>query len=211
MTLPNDSIAVTAGSGQIVATHLVSSKEYEMMMPCDADGHIWGSKSLYFYQVATHSSSGSSNQVHWDLFNTGTAVIVRVLSIVQQPELNVTATGAGYQWLLERTTSIGSGGTVLTAWLPNTAGTVLDASVSARDRPSTGASGSTDLKTFQMTTSVSSHALQYMAINGIEIVPEQLRLGGFGIQLGSGQGIRMVQVTAGANSANGWLIGFTTE
>lgn len=42
MALPNDSILVTPGSGATVPTHLVSAKEYEVVMVADIAGHIMG-------------------------------------------------------------------------------------------------------------------------------------------------------------------------
>src|SRR6266498_348204 len=100
MTLPNDSISVTAGSGQIVATHLVSSKEYEVVMPAYSDGHIVGSKAKYAYTLPSQQTGFSANTVHWDLFNNSTAVKIRVLSVLQIPDIvtAVAGTGVSQNW-----------------------------------------------------------------------------------------------------------------
>jgi hypothetical protein len=214
MALPNDSIAVTAGSGQIVATHLVSAKEYEMVMACSPDGHIQGSKVKYCYLFPTQQQS-AANSVAWDIYNNSTAVKVRVISIVQIPDL-VTAAGAstGFscQWLIERTTSVGSGGTVMSVYQPDTGQAALDAAaatgVSARSKPTTGASGSTDLFFWYWNSNLAgAHNLNRGDFLGFEILPAKMSIGinDDGILLYSGQGLRCVQVTGGTTNTLFWI------
>jgi hypothetical protein len=218
MTLPSDSIAVTAGSGQIVATHLVSAKEYEVIMPADADGHIWGSKSTYFYWIPTQSHQTAANTTHWDIYNNSTTFVVRLLSIEQSPDVATGGvfSGTSIQWLFERTTSVGSGGTVLTAWQPDTTQAALDATaatgISARSLPTTGASGSTDLRTYSISPSATSVVVNALAAaGGNPVIPLILRDGGGGIRLGNAQGVRIVQVTGSLIGSSNWLVGFTIE
>jgi hypothetical protein len=217
MTKPNDSIAVTAGSGQTVATHLVSAKEYEVIMPSDADGHIWGSKPIYFYWIPTQGHIASANTVHFDVYNNSSTFVVRILSIEHSPDITLGGqTGTGIQWLFERTTSLGSGGTVLTAWLPDTSQTALDETaatgISARAKPTTGASGSTDLRTYSINTSATSVVVNMLAAGGGgPIIPLILRDGGQGVRLGQAQGIRIVQVTSSAVGSSNWLVAFSVE
>ena len=40
MSQANDSVLVTPGAGATVATHLVSAKEYQVVMVADESGHI---------------------------------------------------------------------------------------------------------------------------------------------------------------------------
>ena len=79
MSLPNDSIDVTPGTGAAVATQLVSSKEYQVVMLAMPDGHISG--SLPQYRVICPAQAVGANKVFLDFFNaTGSGVSLRVLS-----------------------------------------------------------------------------------------------------------------------------------
>jgi hypothetical protein len=218
MALPNDSVNITAGSGVVIATNTVSSKEYEVMMPAYPDGHIVGSKVKYIYSLPSQQAGFSANTVHWDLYNNSTAVKVRVLSIVHIPDVvtAVVGTGVSAQYLIERTTSVGSGGTVLTAWQPDTGAAALDAAaltgVSARSKPTTGASGSTDLFIWYWNSNpTGAHNYARGDDLGVRIIPQRLVQDDTGIMLYSGQGLRCVQVTGGTSANMAFWIAFTTE
>src|SRR5688500_6497 len=132
MTLAGDSILVTPGSGATVATHTVSSKEHQVVMIADDSGHILGTKPSYLYNIPSQVHVNTANTVHWDMFNADATLVVRVLSIRQLPNITTAVTGIVFDWLLERTTAVGTGGSALTAWEADTAGTDLDADITAR-------------------------------------------------------------------------------
>jgi hypothetical protein len=214
VTQANDSILVTPGSGAEVATHLKNSKEHQVVCNADQSGHIIGSKPTYFYLIPSQVHVNSANTVHWDLFNADAALIVRVLSILQIPNITTAVTGTVFDWLLERTTAVGTGGSALTAWEADTDSTDLDADITARSKPTGGATASTDLRNYSLSSEETNAAtIQIATQGGLELVPEPLRQinWGHGIVLRQNQGIRCVQVTASVQGNTGWLLGFTVE
>lgn len=212
MALAGDSILVTPGSGATVATHTVSSKEHQVIMYADDDGHIVGSKPLYVYEIASAVHVAAANTKFVDMFNADAALIVRILSIRHKPNVTTAVTGVVFDWLLERTTSVGTGGTAQTAWLPDTTQTALDADITCRLKPSGGASASTDLVNWSMNSEETTAATQMMAaFGGLELVPEYLRASRKGIVLRQNQGIELVQVTNSSAGNSGFSIAFTVE
>ena len=149
MALPNDSIAVTPGTGATVATHLVSSKEYQVVMLADEDGHLHGSLSRY--RLIVPSQAVAANKVYCDLFNaTGSGRIIRITSVFAYPDIDTAVTGTlGVEIALTRTTAAGTGGTAavndgtsLTAATfarMDTTDSVVPTQITARSSPTGGA------------------------------------------------------------------------
>lgn len=149
MALPNDSINVTPGTGATVATQLVSSKEYQVVMIAMPDGNIQGSNPQY--RMICPSQAVGANKVFVDLFNaTGTGVSLRVLSAYCYVDSDTAVTGTlGVEVSLTRTTAVGTGGTAATADSTSltaitlakmdTASAALAAGITARSSPTGGA------------------------------------------------------------------------
>lgn len=149
MALPNDAIAVTPGTGATVATQLVSSKEYQVVMLAMPDGHING--SLPQYRMICPSQAVGASKVFVDLFNaTGSGVAIRVLSAYCYVDNDTAVTGTlGVEVNLTRTTAVGTGGTAATADSTSltaitlskmdTAAAALSANITARSAPAGGA------------------------------------------------------------------------
>lgn len=214
MAQANDSILVTPGTGATVATHLVNSKEYQAVMIADENGQIWGSRDTYHYLIPSQVHVNTANTVHWDLFNADAALLVRVISVLQIPNVTTAVTGIVFDWLLERTTDVGTGGSALTAWLADTGQTALDADITCRSKPTGGATQSTDLRNYSLSSEETSAAtIQIASQGGLELLPAALRppASENGLLLRQNQGIRCVQVTQSAAGNTGWLIGFTVE
>lgn len=214
MSQANDSILVSPGSGATVATELINSKEYQVTIPADESGHLIGSKNVYFYHIPSQVHVAAASAVHWDLFNADAALLVRVLSILQIPNIVTAVTGIVFNWLLERTTSVGTTGTALTAWLPDLSQSALDAEVTARSKPGGGAAASTDLVTYALSSEETNAAtIMVASLGGLELVPEALRppASWHGILLRQNQGLRCVQVTNSNAGNTGWRIAFTVE
>lgn len=214
MTQANDSVLVTPGSGATIATHLAASKEHQAIVLCDASGHIWGTKPIYAALIPSQVHVAAANTVHWDLFNADAALIVRALSILQIPNITTAVTGVVFDWLLERTTSAGTGGTVITPWLADTSDTALDVDITCRSKPTGGAAESTNLRNYSLSSEETNAAtIQVASLGGLELVPEPLRAinGGKGLVLLQNQGLRCVQVTNSAAGNTGWLITFSVE
>lgn len=149
MSLPNDSINVTPGTGATVATQLVSSKEYQVVMVAMPDGHLNG--SLPQYRLICPSQAVGASKVFLDLFNaTGSGVSIRVLSAFCYVDNDTAVTGTlGVEINMTRTTAVGTGGTAntlegtsltaITISEMDTNNPALSASITARSAPTGGA------------------------------------------------------------------------
>lgn len=149
MSLPNDSIAVTPGTGATVATQLVSSKEYQVVMLAMPDGHLSG--TLPQYRLICPAQAVGASKVFVDLFNaTGSGVSLRVLSAYCFVDNDTAVTGTlGVEVNLTRTTAVGTGGTAntldgtsltaITISEMDTSNPALSASITARSAPTAGA------------------------------------------------------------------------
>lgn len=215
MTQANDSILVTPGSGATVATQLVSSKEYQVVMVAADDGHIIGSKDTYAYNIASQVHVAAANTVHWDFFNADAALLVRVVSVKQIPNITTAVTGVVFDWTLTRTTSVGTGGSAQTAWLADLSQTALDADITCRSKPSGGAAAGVTLRNYSISSEeTNTGTIQIAAMGGLELIPQVLidsAEGKHGILLRQNQGLRCVQVTNSVAGNTGWLIVFTVE
>jgi hypothetical protein len=222
MSLANDSILVTPGTGATVATQLISAKEYQVMMQADESGHIFGSRDTYFFRVPDAAASqvhvAAASTIHWDLFNAHASLLVRVTSILQLPNIVTVVTGVATSWTLQRTSAVGTGGAACTAWLPDTSQTALDAAITCRSKPTGGATPSTILKYYTIhseETNAATQMLHMMMVGGVaNLVPWELNSMGnssHGILLRQNQGISVTQTTNSGAGNTAWLIGFTVE
>lgn len=111
MTTANDSILVTPGAGTTIATHLIGSKEHQVVLVADESGHLQGSLPTYFY--TTPPSVAGASKLHWDMFNaTGSGKVMDIRGIWLIPKLDVTAAiVVGTRIDLYRTSAVGTGGT----------------------------------------------------------------------------------------------------
>lgn len=213
MTLAGDSILVTPGSGATVATHTVASKEHQVVMIADADGHIRGSKGAFAVNIASQVFVASANTVHWDLFNADATVLVRVHSVVIIPDMvTAVATGVATSWKLARTTNVGTGGSAVTPWpLDTSVSPALDADITCRSKPTGGAAEGTILRNFQLHGEETNTGTMIAAsLGGFELLPDFIRDYG-GVLLRQNQGLRCVQITSTALGNAGFFIGFTQE
>ena len=218
MAQANDSILVTPGSGATVATHLVNAKEHQVVMLAGESGHILGSKDTYVYAIPSQVHVAAANTVHWDLFNADAALLVRVVSIKQLPNITTAVTGVAFDWQLFRTSAVGTGGTAQTAWLPDLSQTALDADITCRSKPTGGATTSgASLKNYTVHSEETNAGTIILAsLGGLELVPQSIQgslTGGIqhGILLRQNQGLKCVQVTNSAAGNTGWEITFTVE
>lgn len=215
--LATDSIAVTPGVGESAATVAISGKKHQVMMLADGSGHILGTKPTYMFLIPSQVHVAAANTVHWDLFNADATAIVRVLSIRQIPNITTAVTGVVFDWLLERTTAVGTGGSTITPWLPDLSQAALDADITCRSKPTGGATQSTDLFNYSIHSEETNAAtIQIASQGGLELIPAALQpvnVGGGtgGIILRQNQGLRCVQVTNSAAGNTGWLIQISVE
>jgi len=218
MTLANDSILVTPGSGATVATHLVSAKEHQIIMQAAESGHIIGSKDTYIYAIPSQVHVAVANTVHWDIFNADASLLVRIVSVRQIPNITTAVTGVVFDWQLFRTSAVGTGGSAQTAWLPDTSQTALSANITARSKPTGGATTSgSSIKNYALHGEETNNgSIVVTSLGGLELVPRSIQgslTGGVqhGILLRQNQGLKCVQVTNSAAGNTAWEITFTVE
>lgn len=109
--LANDSVLVTPGAGATIATHLVSAKEYQVVMLADAQGQVHGSLDSYMW--ATPLATVGADKLYADLFNaTGSGKLIDIRGVWAIPKTDVVVAGAlGIRLDLYRTSAVGTGGT----------------------------------------------------------------------------------------------------
>lgn len=199
MSLPNDSIAITPGTGATVATQLVSSKEYQVVMLALPDGHL--ANSLPQYRLICPSQAVGSNKVFVDLFNaTGSGGSLRILSAYCYADNDTAVTGTlGVEVNLTRTTAIGTGGTAattngtsltaITISSFDTAAAALSANITARSAPTGGATAGALVGQRWVFTEETNAASGIAGVLGAEFVRNE----GAELIVRENSGIRFVQ------------------
>lgn len=215
MSLPNDSILVTPGSGAQVPTHLVGSNEYQVVMMATADGHVQKSKNVYFYNIAEQVHVAAASTIHWDLFNADASLLVRVISIRQRPSITTAVTGAAFSWTFQRTTAVGTGGVAQTGVLADLSQTALDADITCRSKPTGGATPGVLQESYAIHSEETNVGVVATACQGgRELVPLAMSAFGYderGLILRQNQGLSVTQTTNSAAGNTGWQIVFTVE
>lgn len=204
----------TAVSGDAAAIHTIATKKVQVFAQVDESGHIIGSKPQYGYNIASTVHVAGANTVMWDLFNADAALIVRVQSILQIPNITTAVTGVVFDWKLAKTTAVGTGGTAQTAFKADENNTGLDADITCRLKPSGGATESTIIRNYSLSSEETNAAtIQVASMGGLELIPAPLLVvnGGQGLVLRQNQGLRCVQITNSAAGNTGWLILFSVE
>lgn len=212
MTTPNAS--ATSGDGSVIATHSLNSKEIAVDIQVDDTGHIIGSKDVYLLNIPSQVHVAVANTVHWDLFNADPALLVRVMSVLQIPNITTVVTGIVFDWKLARTSAVGTGGTAQTALLVDLSQPALDVDITCRTKPTGGATEGDILRNYSISSEeTNTGTIQIASQGGLELVPPILLPAnrGKGILLRPNQGLRCVQITNSAAGNTGWLIAFTVE
>jgi len=108
MALPNDSVAITEGAGTTIATHAVSSKEYQVVMLANPTGNIVG--SVPTYSAWSGAVTGSANLPYLHVFNaSGSGKVIKMRKVFIQPSQAVNALTA-QTWRVAKTSAVGTTG-----------------------------------------------------------------------------------------------------
>lgn len=209
MTKAGDSILVTPGSGATVATHTVDAKEHQVVMVAGSSGHLHGSTPTWIVQTGNTANVAAASTIHMDLFNaSGSGVILEIYAILIIPTLTA-VTGVGLTWTIDRTSAVGTGGTTLTPRPMDTTNTSLPAGVTARVKPTGGATtnyimlspntSSEETNPYAAMASILNH----VGVTGQAVLQQ--------ITCREGEGVKIVQTTnSSVGSTNHSLI-FTVE
>jgi hypothetical protein len=150
MAQANDSILVTPGSGETIATHLVNSKEHEVMMLADANGTLLFDPAGCWAICRTISPLGGTNPPELlSLLNASSTVVVDLLLAYITPDLTSNTSGFDIRARLARVTAH-SGGTTLTPIKLDTTTGSLDSNITIREYPSSVTTSGSDLTGVQI-------------------------------------------------------------
>lgn len=139
MPRANDSIAVTPGAGESVATHLVASKKLQLFVPADESGYIQRTKPTWVASTGNTAHVAAARTTLVDLFNApGSGVTLKVQAVLIIPAL-AAVSGVGQTYEIIRTSSVGSGGTGITPATFDSANSALPSQVTAGTKPTGGA------------------------------------------------------------------------
>lgn len=137
MSTANASAA--SGDGSLIATQLISSKEYGLSLPADADGHVIGTRFEWLAFFANGATNALNLEVA-ELFNAQ-ANSVRVRGVWIIPTMtSITGHQLGYN--INRLSAVGTGGTTVTPRSMDPAAPALSASITARFGATGGATSS---------------------------------------------------------------------
>ena len=137
MPLAGDSILVTPGTGATVATHIVSSKEHQVIMLADAAGNLLNDPvNVYASSALAMAKAASKNYI--SLFNADAALIVDVLGVWISHEITAAVTGLirGYRLFFTNSTAH-SAGTANTPIKLDSTTAALDADITVRSNGQT--------------------------------------------------------------------------
>jgi hypothetical protein len=209
MTIANDSVAITPGSGATIATHLVSSKEYQVVMLAQPNGQLVGELDSFVASTGNTAHVAAARTTLMDLFNaTGSGAIIRVRGLYLIPTL-AAVTGVGLTYEAIRTSAVGTGGTTVTPRPFDTGDAALSANVTARLKPTGGATTSATLLFINGT---SEETIPYASSAS---VTNHIPLGGTPyfkpITLREGEGLKVDQTTSSAVGSVNVVMAFTVE
>lgn len=211
MALSNDAIDVTPGTGAVVATYTVAAKEHQMVMITDKSGHIIGSKDTWVVNTGNTAHVAAARTTLIDLFNaSGSGKILRVTGIYVIPAL-AAVTGVGQTYEVIRTSAVGTGGSTATPQTFDTDNTALPGQVTARTKPTGGATTSATLLFLNGSSEeTSTYAAMASQLNHIP------NGGDFGIAetcliLREGQGVKVDQTTNSSVGNVNVCVVFTVE
>jgi hypothetical protein len=196
MAQANDSVTVTPGTGATIATHLAASKEYQVFMQANPDGHILG--SLPTYSAWSTVLAASANLVYWHLFNaTGSGKVVKVRKIFIQPSQAVNALAA-QTWRVAKTSAVGTtGNTAITVNKHDSADATLPAGVTVARSYTAGGTESATL--FELPISVEETLPAVGLVPYFNILPTDGEAV-TDIVVREGEGLAVKNVTGGAYS-----------
>jgi hypothetical protein len=219
MSLANDSVKITPGSGATIATHSPGSgsTEYQVITMADSTGHLVETKPTYLLSIPGIDNT-SANRFHWELFNGSSATTITVRAVYPVPRTDTAATGTvSTRFDFYRTTAWGSGGTAHNFESSST----LSANFSRLDTNDSSIVGS-GISCLTVLASITTGAWLFTSyvfpeetnpaailIQGINLIPQ--RTWGKELVLRPSQGLAVKQGTVASVNQTGWLIAFTTE
>jgi hypothetical protein len=141
MSLANDSFqAAPAATGPLIATQLAGGKEIQVVTLAGPDGHLQDSFPTYYYWSGL--VAGAASRKHLEIYNatsSGVKLIVRKFFIQSDMQTN---THVAQRWDFDRSSAVGTGGTVITPVFADNTNPAVPAQVTCRAGPTAGATKS---------------------------------------------------------------------
>ena len=213
MALPNDSIAITPGSGATLAAHTIGGKVYQVVIPAGPNGHLSDSAETWVAWANNVSFDNAANVSHFSILNGNTdGKIVQIHKLFVVP-LNLTAiTGIMIRFDVMRITAH-SGGTGITPEKLDSANGSLATGIDLQTKATSVTEGNR-LFGFAMTNdevgatgAVIAGSVAFQALN---LFFESPRIQEFTLR--QGEGIHVKQVTAtSVGGMNGYICVFTVK
>lgn len=213
MTLPNDNIAITPGSGAVVACHLIGGKKYQVLIPADPMGHLIDSPATWAAWANDVTVAIVTNTSHISILNAvGSG---RLLQLQKLFAINLCLTayvGSMLRFDVHRITNH-SNGVLITPESLDSSNPSLPAGVTIR----TGATVTEGAKLFGFTVcgdeigATGTIIAATHILGGLNLLFESPRLRE--LTLREGQGIHVKQVTASTNAGGiyGWILVFSVK
>lgn len=207
MSLSNDSFqSAPSATGTLIATQLLGGKEYQVVMIADSNGHFEKTTPTWIYASGNSANVAAARTTHFDMFNaSGSGQIITIEGIYIIPTL-AAVTGVGLTWEIIKTSTVGTGGTTLTGRPFDSTNTALNANVTARSKPTGGATTNYILM-YPNTSSEETipYASQASVLNHLPAVCARLQ----GIVLREGEGLKIDQTTNSSVGSTNIQIVFT--
>ena len=129
MTLPNDSVLVTPGSGATIATHTIGGKEHQAVVVVGPSGHIVDSLDTWY--VCADAVAFANNKQMLSIYNgSGSGKILKLRKLFLVNLQLAAATGVAVRFDVKRlTTGAPTGGTAVTPVAADTTNASIPASV----------------------------------------------------------------------------------
>jgi hypothetical protein len=231
--MADNTILNTGTGGDTIASDDISSVKYQRVkLIHGADGVNDGDVSTtnpfpvrvypgapQAYSLHIPASAAGSNQVHFDLFNaTGSGKVMRIWSVRAIKDGSVGVTGTvGIKLFLTRTTAVGTGGTAATengTTITSPAisemdgnNDVLPAGVTARLRPTGGATGGAVIST----RNIFGEETNAATYDTVEFIPTGVNSSIQPLVVRENSGIRVVQGSVASAGNTDFQVLFTLE
>jgi hypothetical protein len=197
------------GTGEPIATVMIGGKRHQLVTLAGPRGHIWGSADCFIADTGFTANVAASRTTHVDLFNaSGSGVVLEIHGIFIIGNQAV-VTGVGQTWEIIRTTAVGTGGTSITPRALDTDNAALPAQVTARTKPTGGATTNHILThTATSTEETSGYAGMSGFINHLSFAatPDVQN-----VVLREGQGLKIDQTTNSSVGSNNIRVVFSVK
>lgn len=170
---------------------------------------IAGDTPTWVVNTGNSVNVAAASTVHFDLFNaSGSGVLIKVRSVLIIPTL-VAVVGVGLTWTIDRTSAVGTGGSTLTPRPLDTTNDALPAQVTARSKPTGGATSSyTMFNVNSSSEETTPYAGMASILNHLRSIHETLMQP---VVLREGEGLRVTQTTSSNIGSTNIQAAFTVE